>query len=390
MFPAMVLIAWRPPSLRRVPASPVPRPLRYYEAATTSRRACPSAYVFASGFRPGSIVRVRCRAPGDVRAHRRARSFVHPALQGPGLFRTGDDGTSQVPWRPLPSLCPALRPRPNRSRLAMSSRSMLPPDPTRRRLRRFHDFEAATGLQRPLSTLHERRCRRPCKTRFRLAGSAFAGRASNPLGRFERFQVTSILLSRAYPDASWAHARRNFFDIQAANPAPIAVEALARIGGLYAIERDIRGLGASARLAARQARARPILEAMKPWLEAKLAAVSGKSKLAEAIRYALSRWAGLTRYLDDGRIEIDNNVVERAMRPIALGRKNHLFAGSDEGGRYWAIHASLIETCKMNDVDPQAWLADVLDKIANRHPMSKIDELLPWAYINNGAKRQAA
>ena len=108
--------------------------------------------------------------------------------------------------------------------------------------------------------------------------------------------------------------------IQAANPAPIAVEALARIGGLYAIERDIRGLGASARLAARQARARPILEAMKPWLEAKLAAVSGKSKLAEAIRYALSRWAGLTSYLDDGRIEIDNNVVERAMRPITALR----------------------------------------------------------------------
>ena len=179
----------------------------------------------------------------------------------------------------------------------------------------------------------------------------------------------------------WAHARRNFFDIQASNPAPIAAEALARIGGLYAIERDIRGSGAPARRAARQARARPILEALKPWLEA---------KLAEAIRYALSRWVGLTRYLDDGRIEIDNNVVERAMRPIALGRKNHLFAGSDEGGRHWAVHASLIETWKMNDVDPQAWLADVLDKIANRHPMSKIDELLPWAYINNGAKRQAA
>ena len=172
-----------------------------------------------------------------------------------------------------------------------------------------------------------------------------------------------------------ARAARNFFDIQAANPAPIAVEALARIGGLYAIERDIRGLGGfGAAGRTTQARARPILEAMKPWLEAKLAAVSGKSKLAEAIRYALSRWAGLTRYLDDWRIEIDNNVVERAMRPIALGRKNHLFAGSDEGGRYWAIHASLIETCKMNDVDPQAWLADVLDKIANRHPMSKIDE----------------
>jgi transposase len=125
-------------------------------------------------------------------------------------------------------------------------------------------------------------------------------------------------------------------------------------------------------------------------LEARLATVSGKSKLAEAIRYALSRWAGLIRYLDDGRIEIDNNVVERAMRPIALGRKNHLFAGSDEGGRYWAIHASLIETCKMNDVDSHAWLADVLDKIANRHPMSKIDELLPWAYVKDGAGRQAA
>jgi transposase len=188
----------------------------------------------------------------------------------------------------------------------------------------------------------------------------------------------------------WAHARRKFFDIQAASPAPIAAEALARIGALYAIERDIRGSSASARRDARQTRARPMLEALKPWLEAKLAAVSGKSTIAEAIRYTLSRWAGLTRYLDDGRIEIDSNVVERGMRTLALGRKNHLFAGSDDGGRYWAIHASLIETCKMNHVDPQAWLADVLDKIANRHPMSRIDELLPWAYVRDDAGRQAA
>lgn len=188
----------------------------------------------------------------------------------------------------------------------------------------------------------------------------------------------------------WAHARRKFFDIQAANPAPIAAEALARIGVLYAVERDIRGLGAPARRSARQARAKPILDALKPWLEAKLAAVSGKSTIAEAIRYALSRWAGLTRYLEDGRIEIDNNVVERAMRPIALGRKNHLFAGSDDGGKYWAIHASLIETCKMNDLDPQAYLADVLAKIANRHPISRIDELLPWAYVKPGAARNVA
>ena len=124
----------------------------------------------------------------------------------------------------------------------------------------------------------------------------------------------------------------------------------------------------------RHARAKSILEVMKPWLEAKLAAVSGKSTIAEAIRYALSRWAGLTRYLDDGRIEIDNNVVERAMRPIALGRKNHLFAGSDEGGRHWAVHASLIETAKMNDLDPQAYLADVL---------AKIPATIPWAKSTN-------
>ena len=323
MFPAMVLIAWRPPSLRRVPASPVPRPLRYYEAATTSRRACPSAYVFASGFRPGSIVRVRCRAPGDVRAHRRARSFVHPALQGPGLFRTGDDGTSQVPWRPLPRLCPALRPRPNRSRLAMSSRSMLPPDPTRRRLRRFHDFEAATGLQRPLSTLHERRCRRPCKTRFRLAGSAFAGRASNPLGRFERFQVTSILLSRAYPDASWAHARRKIYDVHVETKSPAEAQALEMIARLFAIEADAKGKPPFERVVARRAKATPILAELRAFLDATMAKISGKSGLAGAFRYAVSRWTALTRYLDDGRLEMSTDDAEKresSARRSGLGR----------------------------------------------------------------------
>src|SRR5271169_1612153 len=134
----------------------------------------------------------------------------------------------------------------------------------------------------------------------------------------------------------------------------------------------------------------PILETMKAWLEAKLSGVSGKSTIAEAIRYTLSRWQGLVRFREDGRIEIDSNVVERAMRPIALGRKNHLFAGSDEGGRHWAVLASLIETAKMNDVDPQAYLADVLVKIVNRHPMSRIDELLPWAYVKAADERQVA
>ena len=122
------------------------------------------------------------------------------------------------------------------------------------------------------------------------------------------------------------------------------------------------------------------MDDLKPWLRAKLALISQKTKLAEAIRYVLSRWEGLTRFLDDGRIEIDSNVVERSIRPIALNRKNALFAGSDGGGQHWAVIASLIETCKLNGVDPHAYLADVISKIVNSHPNSRIDELLPWAY----------
>ena len=118
----------------------------------------------------------------------------------------------------------------------------------------------------------------------------------------------------------------------------------------------------------------------EPWLRAKLGLISQKSKLAEAIRYALSRWEGLTRFIDDGRIELDNNTVERSIRPIALNRKNALFAGSDGGAEHWATIASLIETCKLNDVDPLAYLTDVLTRIVNGHPNSDIDQLLPWAY----------
>jgi transposase len=188
----------------------------------------------------------------------------------------------------------------------------------------------------------------------------------------------------------WSHVRRRFYEIQAATPAPIASEALVRIGALYAIEADIRGLTADARRQVRQLRAKPIINALRPWLEAQLTTVSGKSTIAEAIRYALSRWDGLVRFLDDGRIEIDSNVVERAMRPIALGRKNHLFAGSDGGGEHWAVLASLIETCKMNDVDPEAYLHDVLMKIVNRHPMSRLDELLPFAYPQSAPQSAAA
>ena len=154
-----------------------------------------------------------------------------------------------------------------------------------------------------------------------------------------------------------------------------------RIAALYAIEADIRGRSVDERRQARQRRTKPLVDGLRLWLEARLAAVSGKSTIAVAIRYTLSRWDGLVRFLDDGRIEIDSNVVERAIRPIALGRKNHLFAGSDGGGEHWAVIASLIETCKMNGVDPQAYLRDVLAKIVSRHPMSRIDELLPFAYV---------
>ena len=178
----------------------------------------------------------------------------------------------------------------------------------------------------------------------------------------------------------WSHVRRRFYELAAAGPAPIASEALKRIAELYAIEKDVRGCAPDARQAARQDRSRPILDALEPWLREKLALVSQKSKLAEAIRYALTRWYGLTLFVENGRVEIDSNVVERAIRPIALNRKNALFAGSDGGAENWAIVASLIETCKLNGVDPQAWMADTLTKIVSGHPNSQIDDLLPWAY----------
>ena len=179
----------------------------------------------------------------------------------------------------------------------------------------------------------------------------------------------------------WSHVRRQFYEIQANTPAPIATEALVRIAALYAIEADIRGRSVDERRQARQRRTKPLVDDLRLWLEARLAAVSGKSTIAGAIRYALSRWDGLVRFLDDGRICLSNNAAERGVRGIALGRKNHLFAGSDGGGEHWAVVASLIETCKMNGVDPQAYLRDVLAKIVVRHPMNRIDELLPFAYV---------
>src|SRR5271163_2696581 len=143
----------------------------------------------------------------------------------------------------------------------------------------------------------------------------------------------------------WVHVRRNFYKLATPGPAPIASEALQRIAALYAIEKDIRGRSADERRIVRQQRSRPLIDTLEPWLRAKLGLISQKGKLAEAIRYALSRWEGLTRFLDDGRIELDNNTVERSIRPITLNRKNALFAGSDGGADHWAAIATLIETC---------------------------------------------
>jgi transposase len=178
----------------------------------------------------------------------------------------------------------------------------------------------------------------------------------------------------------WAHVRRRFYELAAAGPAPIASEALARVGELYRIEAAIRGRQPEERRAVRQAQSQPVLAALAPWLRERLTLISQKSKLAEAFRYALSRWQGLTRFIDDGRIEIDSNVVERAIRPIALTRKNALFAGSDGGAAHWAVVASLIETCKLSGVEPHAYLTDVMTRIVDGHPNSRLDELLPWAY----------
>jgi transposase len=206
----------------------------------------------------------------------------------------------------------------------------------------------------------------------------------------------------AYPAAAgskitlafcWAHVRRNFYELhvgKSAAASPIATEALRRIGQLYAIESEIRGLPPDRRAEIRQARAGPVIADLKQWLEATWATVSSGSPLGKAIRYALNRWDGLVLFLDDGRVDVDNNPVERAMRPIALGRKNHLFAGSDGGAEHWAILASLIETCKLNAIDPEAYLGWLLGKLAARRRMADLDELLPWIYKDQAQPASAA
>ncbi len=186
--------------------------------------------------------------------------------------------------------------------------------------------------------------------------------------------------------ACWAHARRKLFELAAVSEAPIAAEAVRRIDGLFAIEREINGKPAEERLSVRKERARPLVIGLEAWLRVQHARVSRKSEIGKAIAYALNHWAALSRFLDDGRICLSNNAAERALRGIAVGRRNWTFAGSDRGGERAAAIYTLIETCKLNGVDPQAWLADVRARIAD-HPAKRITDLLPW---NWRAERLAA
>ena len=177
--------------------------------------------------------------------------------------------------------------------------------------------------------------------------------------------------------ACWAHARRKFYDLEQAHASPVAREALVRIGALYGIEEQIRGKPSDERREVRQAQAKPLLDSLRQWFDATMPKLSRKSETTAAIRYALVRWDALVRYIEDGHIEIDNNAAERSLRGVALGRKNYLFAGSDAGGERAAAIYSLIGSAKLNGLDPEAYLREVLTRIAD-HPINHIDELLPW------------
>ena len=185
--------------------------------------------------------------------------------------------------------------------------------------------------------------------------------------------------------ACWAHARRKLYDIHVRTPSETTQKALDYIGELYGIEASIRGKPPAERLRVRQEKAKPLLETYGAWLRAKLQTLSTKSDTAKAINYSLNQWVALTLYCDDGTVEIDNNLAENALRCVSLGRKNFMFAGSDSGGERAAAMYSLIQTCRLNDIDPRAYLCHVLTCIAD-HPINRVDELLPWrvaAHLQN-------
>jgi transposase len=189
--------------------------------------------------------------------------------------------------------------------------------------------------------------------------------------------------------ACWAHARRKFFDLARISKAPIAIEAVDRIDALFAIEREINGMTPPERVQVRNARSRPLAAELESWLREQRSRLSKNSETGKAIDYSLKRWTALTRFLGDGRLCMSNNAAERELRAVAVGRKNWTFAGSDEGGRRAAAIYTLIATAKLNGIDPQAWLADVLARLAD-HPAKRIHELLPWNWRPNIAAAEAA
>jgi transposase len=187
----------------------------------------------------------------------------------------------------------------------------------------------------------------------------------------------------------WAHARRKFFDLARIKKSPIAIEAIERIDALFAIEREINGMPPAERARVRHERSRPLVTDLEKWLRGRRGKLSGRSDIAKAIQYSLNCWTALTRFLDDGRLCMSNNAAERALRPVAVGRHNWTFAGSDEGGRRAAAIYTLIETCKLNDIDPQAWLADMLARLPD-YPARHIDDLLPWNWKRAREQKVAA
>lgn len=226
-----------------------------------------------------------------------------------------------------------------------------------------------------------------------------------PAGHLEDFRGTMQVdgyqgfgkVAKQRADASvklvfcWAHARRGLFEFHQSTQSPIAAEALARIAAFYAIEKDIRGKPAAQRQAERHARSRPLVESMHAWLQEQLSLLSKSSTLAKAIRYVLNHWAGLICFLDDGRLELDTNTVEREIRPIVLCRRNALFAGNDSGAEHWAIVATLIASAKLNGINPLAYLTDVLERIvAGRTKNTGLDALLPWNWRPDSSAELAA
>ena len=177
----------------------------------------------------------------------------------------------------------------------------------------------------------------------------------------------------------WSHLRRRFVKLVRNSKSPIAEAVVQQIAQLYAVEATVRGSSPDIRLAARKAHSRPIVAALKPWFG---------STLAEDIRYGLNHWQGLTRFLDDGRLELDTNPVENAIRPICLTRKNALFAGHEIGAENWALLASIVATCKLNDINPVAYIAETLEAIIAGHPQSKVDDLMPWRFRKTSSHHQ--